>query len=281
MKAFGSWLAANWEKWLFRAIAIALFSASIWLLYLQRVTEFATLFAVAFFCWFYANIARFKRFKGFGFEAEMWEDKQREAERLIDRLKVLVGLYSREMLIRKVMEGRFGDGKNRWPEMAELYAEVVKQHASLSEDISLAETKAQLDAFFVFDAVVPLYSELVRQVDRSKREAQNALTRGLLSNDGAGVPPDHEANRYAVAKIPSRLDVEPITLAMNRTLSATVLAWFDGAKATLLETAGVELTMPADIHAVLVRTREIEEAGTLEFTPENISLQEIGDRYGP
>jgi preprotein translocase subunit SecY len=32
-------------------------------------------------------LAKFKRFKGFGFEAEMWEEKQEEAAVLVDELK--------------------------------------------------------------------------------------------------------------------------------------------------------------------------------------------------
>lgn len=34
-------------------------------------------------------LAKFKRFKGFGFEAELWEEKQEEAAKLVERLKQL------------------------------------------------------------------------------------------------------------------------------------------------------------------------------------------------
>jgi hypothetical protein len=55
-----------------------------------------------FLQFFYSNLARFKRFKGLGFEAELWEDKQKEAADLIDRLKNVVAIYSREVVMAQV-----------------------------------------------------------------------------------------------------------------------------------------------------------------------------------
>ncbi len=40
-------------------------------------------------CLIFLYLSRFKRFKGFGVEGEMWEDKMQEAERVIDRLNKL------------------------------------------------------------------------------------------------------------------------------------------------------------------------------------------------
>ncbi len=75
---------------------------------------------MAFFSFIYSNISRFKRFKGLGFEAELWEDKQKEAAQLIDRLKAMVTVYTREIVMQKVMQNRYsGDG--RWAESWKLY----------------------------------------------------------------------------------------------------------------------------------------------------------------
>jgi len=44
-------------------------------------------------------ISKFKRFKGFGFEAEMWEEKQIEAAQLIDRLSTMSEAISRQVAL--------------------------------------------------------------------------------------------------------------------------------------------------------------------------------------
>ena len=71
-------------------------------------------FGLGFLSFIYANVARFKRFKGLGFEAELWEDKQKEAADLIERLREVVSIYSREVILGKVRAGRFANGPD-WP----------------------------------------------------------------------------------------------------------------------------------------------------------------------
>ena len=41
-------------------------------------------------------LSKFKRFKGFGFEAELWEQKQAEAAALVDQLKSLSKLIGEQ-----------------------------------------------------------------------------------------------------------------------------------------------------------------------------------------
>jgi hypothetical protein len=67
------------------------------LIYIEQMTNAGIVFGLGFLSFIYANVARFKRFKGLGFEAELWEDKQKEAADLIDRLKNVVSIYTREV----------------------------------------------------------------------------------------------------------------------------------------------------------------------------------------
>lgn len=76
----------------------------------MKVTEAAATFGLSFFCFFYANISKFKRFKGLGFEAELWDEKQKEASQVVEELKRVFKMYSREMLIGKAMSGRWDSG---------------------------------------------------------------------------------------------------------------------------------------------------------------------------
>src|SRR5262249_61242331 len=54
--------------------------------------------------------SRFDHVKGFGLEAEIWSDKQREAAALIDRLKVLSLSSSEQTSLIASRLGRWGRG---------------------------------------------------------------------------------------------------------------------------------------------------------------------------
>lgn len=60
-------------------------------------------------------------------EAELWEDKQKEAADLIERLREVVSIYTREVIVGKVKAGRWG-GKADWGEHWKLYDDLVTQH---------------------------------------------------------------------------------------------------------------------------------------------------------
>ena len=72
------------------------------MIYIEQMTNAGIVFGLGFLSFIYANVARYKRFKGLGFEAELWEDKQKEAADLIDRLKNVVSIYTREVILGKV-----------------------------------------------------------------------------------------------------------------------------------------------------------------------------------
>ena len=80
-----------------------------------------------------------------GFEAELWEDKQKEAADLIDRLKNIVKVYTHEIVMMKVMAGRWNDGP-QWQSRWALYEELVGEHDTLGQKIDF----------------LPLYSESCR-----------------------------------------------------------------------------------------------------------------------
>jgi hypothetical protein len=106
LKTFAKWFIANWERVLFVIVGLALLGGSLKLIYIEKVTEAAVVFGLGFLSFIYANVARFKRFKGLGFEAELWEDKQKEAADLIERLREVVSIYTREVVLGKIKAGR-------------------------------------------------------------------------------------------------------------------------------------------------------------------------------
>jgi hypothetical protein len=165
VKEFLNWLISNWERVLFAIVGLIFLAASIGLIVDEKITEAAVLFGLGLLSFIYANLARFKRFKGFGIEAELWEDKQKEAANLIQQLRGLVATYSNELLMSKVKAGRWGHG-NEWANRWKLYDELVGQHQQLGQQIDFSKTKKEMDDYFLLDIITP---ELIKINEKMRR----------------------------------------------------------------------------------------------------------------
>jgi hypothetical protein len=167
-------LKDNWEQIFFGTVGLFLLIISFYKILFDKLTDGSAIFAMAFFCFFYSNIARFKRFKGLGFEAELWEDTQKEAEKLIQRLKSVVAVYTREIVLGKVRENRLGGG-GRWHEIWGLYQELVERHAELGQQIDFRDLKENIETYFVFDICTALFQENSKELMSGVKRAQKII----------------------------------------------------------------------------------------------------------
>lgn len=167
-------LANFWERLLFAFVGFASLLFAFRFLSSGDITAASATFAVAFFSFFYSNLARFKRFKGLGFEAELWEDKQKEAEDLIHRLKNVVSIYTREIITNNVMRGRWSSG-SAWPERWRLFAELVEKHNELGQEIDFSDLKRKIDGIFLFDVCQPLSTSVRQPIEAAKSEARDKI----------------------------------------------------------------------------------------------------------
>ncbi|MBS0237091.1 MAG: hypothetical protein JSR89_01555 [Proteobacteria bacterium] len=188
IKATWRWICGYWERVLFALVGLACLGFSFRYLYYDNITSASATFVVAFFSFIYANLARFKKFKGMGFEAELWEDKQKEAANLIDRLKNVVSIYTRETIINRVMLGRFGGGGNSWKGHWALYDNLMNQHGVLGQKIDFSDLKQDLDGIFIFDICSPLSSAVRNSIEEAKSKAVAAMNKefGSPIKDAAG-----------------------------------------------------------------------------------------------
>lgn len=67
-----------------------------------------TTYSAGAFCLIFAFLSRFKKIKGLGIEAELWEEKMEEAEKLIDRLRSLSLAITEPLLMLLIRVGRLG-----------------------------------------------------------------------------------------------------------------------------------------------------------------------------
>lgn len=176
LKAIWTILKDYWERLLFRLVGFSCLIFGFIFLYEEKITYASAVFAIAFFSFIYSNLARFKRFKGLGFEAELWEDKQKEAADLIDRLKNVVTIYTREIIMNNVMRGRFSSGEN-WKARWALYDEFVNQLDELGQKIDFTDLKRKMDGIFIFDACTPLSSAVRQSLDNAKSKAREIISK--------------------------------------------------------------------------------------------------------
>jgi hypothetical protein len=83
--------------WIIAISACSLLGVGVCLAFTDRSGSAVTAWGIGFLLVILLLLTKFKRFKGFGFEAELWEQKQVEAVALIDQMKSLSKLISRQM----------------------------------------------------------------------------------------------------------------------------------------------------------------------------------------
>lgn len=241
VKAVASWVCENWERVLFAVVGLVLLSLCFLHILRDKVTEAAVLFGLAFISFIYANVSRFKKFKGLGFEAELWEDKQKQAADLIERLRDVVSIYSTEILLGKVTAGRLSSGGG-WVEHWKLYDDLVAQHSTLGQKIDLSNVKRKMDDFFLFDMTYPQHTKVRQAIEQGKARAIAILGKefGSPITDSEGY-----ARRLAdVRRVPEPRQ-DPFEFSTQNDLAEHLLRVFDEARERLKRDFGVEIAVDA------------------------------------
>lgn len=125
----GSRMKEVYEKfyiWLFAGICCVLLGFGFHYLLKDDVSVAATLFCLALAFSVFGNLSRFKRFKGFGFEMEVWNDVQEQADALVSKHEKIIAIHTKEILWNAVMMGRWSDGQDDdWKRVYGAFNEIV------------------------------------------------------------------------------------------------------------------------------------------------------------
>lgn len=253
-------LASNWQQILFLLTGFGLLGLSVRFLLAENPTMAVTAFVMAFLCFVFGQLSRFKRFKGFGMEAELWEDKQKEAAELIERLKSIVSVYTHEILVGRVSEGRWGEGGS-WAEHWKLFDDLTAKHTELGQVIDFKSTKYSMDTFFLFDMANNQYAALKSYLRRAKGQ----------------VPPTLETAQTKALNdhIETRFDF--MNLSENRKIGETLSSWFDKA-ARELENIGSPVYGHEAARGKLQKITDLERLGPIPVTAETVTLADGGAR---
>lgn len=261
------WLASNWERFFFSIIGIVLIGYSLFFISIDHVANAGVVFGLGFLSFIYANVARFKKFKGLGFEAELWEDTKKEAEDLIQRLRNVVGIYSREAILSRMSKGRIADGNN-WQDNWKLYDDLVTQHTELGQKIDFSDVKRELDNHFLGDMIRPLYVELHRIVFKAQDDVNKKISNefGPVIKDNAGYIARLNQKREIIWEIK---DFYPAIIS-GENLAQHVLEYWNKAKEKLKRNFDMEISAPQTTLDRLKKITEIADNRPVSVTPELI-----------
>lgn len=267
LKSFGKWFVANWERVLFVIIGLTLIGASLTMVHQEKITEAAAVFGLGFLSFIYANVARFKRFKGLGFEAELWEDKQKEAADLIERLREVVSIYTREVVLGKVKAGRWG-GKADWGEHWKLYDDLVTQHNVLGQKIDFSTVKKVMDDYFLFDMTMP-------EIDKLRAVANNgkASARQKIADEFGNPVRDNEGHNRRWAQFREMPDdiKDPFYVSTTEDLASRVLKVWQETKERLKRDFDVDANVDPKVIQRLEKISKLYQSRPVQVTNELIT----------
>ncbi|MGY3332970.1 hypothetical protein ACVILI_005987 [Mesorhizobium sp. USDA 4775] len=275
MAANGFWKfsSENWERIVFSVVGLILIAYSLRLVYADQIANGGIVFGLGFLSFIYANVSRFKRFKGLGFEAELWEDKQKEAADLIERLKNVVAIYTREVILGRVKAGRMANGVD-WRSHWQLYDDLVTQHSVLGQKIDFSGVKKVMDDYFLFDMSMPLVNHIRKQVDGGRAKAMRKIDEEF----GSPVKDVEGYNKRIAAyhEIVGKID-DPFKISASSNLGGHLLTIWHDAKARLGREFDVEIELEPDKLGRLQRISALYESRPVEITDELIGWTALRD----
>lgn len=226
-------------------LAVVSLGGAIWLGFHDRTASGGLLAGLGLLLLAFVQLSRFKRFKGMGFEAELWEAKQEEAEDLINRTRALLAILSAATLRSAPRMGRWMVGFER-RELLDLVSNV--ETALERAGVPPAEIKpmrSEVDRLIAFDLAMKVTKAISKAVWKRAEEMTKEMTakHGSVIHDNVGFGED-VTRRNAVQS--QRLDPNDLAdtprtewpAALRRRITA--LPEFSEVQRTALEAATEE-----------------------------------------
>lgn len=167
------------SPWIIAILAIALFVIGAALAFTDRSVAATSAWGFAFLLTILLLLSKFKRFKGFGFEAELWDQKQAEAEELVGHMKSLSKLVSWQM---SSVAARLGlwDSAFSLADLARFLGEIKEQLKAI-----------KIPPHEIEEALQPLYTRIEaayladarHEVSAALKAASDSINRAVGSTD--------------------------------------------------------------------------------------------------
>ncbi len=217
-------------------IAVALFVSGVILSFRGFGVESASTYSAAALLLLFAFLAKFKRFKALGVEAELWEEKQEEAATLIENLKRTSAAISYPVM---VMSARMGRPNSRFSRQDHFDFMRELEGSLISAGIDANEIERMKSDWHVFNVV-----DLAAPIKRVTSEEFNKKANFLISESDKFAPGDKKISRpEAQACRTELLDAEAELNKLLGAIPSDGLSEIPGRLATWLENLPVFSSM--------------------------------------
>ena len=144
--------------------AALLFCAGVVLGFESKTAAAGITFTAAICCLIFSYLSRFKRFKGLGVEAELWDQTKDEAALLVKTLRSLATVVSEQLVVLSARTGRW-DAAMSAREMFELTEKLNGILANIDVPYSEREsTKAEYYRYAAIDMARPIIDMINRAI---------------------------------------------------------------------------------------------------------------------
>ena len=167
----------NYKPILLMVLAIVLFIAGLLLAFSDKDTSLVvSTYAAAIFCLIFVFITQFKKFKGLGIEAELWDETQEKAEKLLNNLQNVSQVLAECAYSSVISSGRgYGSIPNSERlEMADSLSKELK-NIEIPETI-INHSRHHFDRLFVYDILSPICFTIERAIQESLNKNHKVLT---------------------------------------------------------------------------------------------------------
>ena len=127
------------------------------------------------FCLVFFFLSQFKRFKGFGIEAESWEREMEDAARITKNFQNLAKIVAQPSITALMRMGRWDSGISRREayDLVKRFEEILRAAEASDEEIDIA--KRDYLKYTIFDMIRPIHSSLKKKLDEKVNEYEKTI----------------------------------------------------------------------------------------------------------
>jgi len=173
------------------------------------------------FCLIFFFLTQFKKFKGFGIEAESWEREMEDAKRITDNLRNLAQVVAEPSVMVLMRTGRWSSGTSRREahELVGRFEKLLTATDTSKEDIERAVTDYY--RYTLFDMVAQLRKPLEELLDEKVKPFKDSM-------DSFGNPVTDLAGHNAACEAWQRATEKAVKAMQSFSLENLTAAGFGG-----------------------------------------------------
>jgi hypothetical protein len=170
-------------RWFIFLLSCVLFAAGVVLAFKENNTGATICIVAGLLVLVFVYLSRFRKFSGLGFTGELWDDKQKEAAELIERLKLTSFAYARPVISLAGFVGRWTDGFSRRDRFTILEEIVQLMKVNGASDAQIADARKDFDRLVAVDLVIPIK----KLIDKFVSQSADEFEKGMRSKFGSPI----------------------------------------------------------------------------------------------